>query len=188
MGLNREDFLEEAQYLAGLPDRLDLLDETTADRVRQALSAHPWVETVHQVYVSVDGVKADLKYRIQCCGSSRRGRRRCGGMLLPVAAKGDGLPVLAGTVKPPAGRPGQSWGDAGVEAAAKVAARLSLMKEIAGLRIAVFQGDIILRREGSWIVWGRPPGEERLGEPNAEEKVKRLVKARRDGLEVDLRK
>jgi hypothetical protein len=187
-GLTRGEFLEEAQYLAGLPDRLDLLDRTTAERVRQALTAHPWVEGVHQVRVSANGVRAELQYRVPVLWVASLERAvDAQGVLLPVSARPDGLPVLTGKAKPPAGRPGQSWGDSNVVAAAKVAGRLSVLKADA-LGIEVRDGDIVLRRDGRRIIWGRPPGEERQGEPDAEEKLNRLVEAWRGGRDADLRK
>ena len=45
-GSSRADFLEEVQYLAALPDRLQRLDDGLAGRLAEAFAKHPWVETV----------------------------------------------------------------------------------------------------------------------------------------------
>src|SRR5262249_37699447 len=50
-GQPRADFLDEVQYLAGLPDRLRLLDEDLAPRLAAAFALHPWVERVTGVEV-----------------------------------------------------------------------------------------------------------------------------------------
>src|SRR5262249_59547836 len=96
-GRGREDFLEEVQYLAGLPDHLDPLDQTTADRVREALAAHPWVENVRRVRVSRQGVSAELQCRVAVLwvAQAERAADRHG-VLLPVSASREGLVVLRG--------------------------------------------------------------------------------------------
>src|SRR5947209_766522 len=48
-GLSRQDFLQEAQYLAGLPDRFDLLAEDTLAQLEGGLAVHPWVARVRRV-------------------------------------------------------------------------------------------------------------------------------------------
>jgi hypothetical protein len=190
-GMSREDFLEEAQYLAGLPDQLDPLDGATADRVREALAAHPWVEAVRRVYVSRGRVSADLDCRVAVlwvAAVERAADRH--GVLLPVSAQREGLVVLTGRARPPAGRPGQPWGDADVEAAARVVGLLWQRGKAIGLArfsAEVSQGEVTLRREGQSIVWGRAPGQERPGEPDADAKLARLLAAQAGG-DADLRK
>src|SRR5262249_5045161 len=105
-GMTRQDFLEEAQYLAGLPDPLHPRDEATADRGRSALAAHPWVENVRQVRVTAGGVSAELECRVAVLwvATSAKGDGRAAdrhGILLPVSAKRDGLVVLTGPARPP---------------------------------------------------------------------------------------
>jgi hypothetical protein len=48
-GQERGDFLAEVQYLAGMPDRLSLLEENLAGRLADAFARHPRVEEVEQV-------------------------------------------------------------------------------------------------------------------------------------------
>jgi hypothetical protein len=135
------------------------------------------------------GVRAELDYRQPVLWVPEPGRAVDGeGVLLPVSARRQGLPVLAGQVLPPAGRPGQPWGDQGVLAAARViallrphAARWPLDRVTVDVSAAV----VTLRTNRARIVWGSPPGAEAPGEQNAEAKVKRLLAA--DGAEIDLR-
>ena len=49
--LSRDDFLNEVQYQSSLPDRVDLLDGDTPERLRQAFARHPWVERVDRVEI-----------------------------------------------------------------------------------------------------------------------------------------
>jgi hypothetical protein len=189
-GLSREEFLEEAQYLAGLPDRFDVLAEDTTARLQEALAAHPWVARVRRVQRTPDGgVRAELEYREPVLWVPEPGRAVDGeGMLLPVSARRQGLPVLAGKVTPPAGRPGQPWGDPGVLAAARVIALLRPHADalsLDGASVEFRDGSVTLRTMRARIVWGSPPGEEAPGEANAEAKVNRLLAA--SGAEIDLR-
>lgn len=191
-GTSREDFLEEAQYLAGLPDSLDPFDDTTAERVRSALAAHPWVENVRRVRVSPRGISAELDCRVAVLWVAARERAADRhGVLLPISAPREGLVVLTGTARPPSGRPGQPWGDPDVEAAAKVVGLLSERGKAINLErfsAEVVKGDVTLKRSGQRLVWGRPPGQERVGEPDAEAKLARLLDAIQSGRDADLRK
>lgn len=189
-GMTREEFLVEAQYLAGLPDGLDVRDEATADRVRQALAGHPWVREA-RVRVWRGGVRAEVEYRTAVLWVAAKERAVDGqGVLLPISAGLEGLPVMAGAVRP-FGRAGQPWGDADVEAAAKVVGVLAERRDAIGLgRFAVWvdEGVVVLRRDRQRIVWGKPPGQEAPGEPAVEAKVARLLELARTGGDADLRK
>jgi hypothetical protein len=190
-GMTREDFLQEAQYLAELPDRLELNDET-AERVRQALAAHPWVERVREVRVTPGGVSADVEYRAAVLWVdlfARAADRH--GVLLPVSAKREGLVVLMSPVRPPSGRAGQPWGNPDVEAAAKVAGLLFERDKLGMLERFTAEasgGEVTFRRDKQRIVWGRAPGQEKPGEPGAEAKTARLLDAIKSGADADLRK
>src|SRR2546423_13750907 len=48
-GLQPAEFLDEVQYLANLPDQLELLDRQLPARLAAAFAAHPWVVRVNQV-------------------------------------------------------------------------------------------------------------------------------------------
>jgi hypothetical protein len=188
-GLTRQEFLEEVQYLAGLPDRLDLLADDTTARLEQGLAAHPWVERVVRVERLPGGrVRAELEHRVPVLWVARPGRAVDGrGVLLPVSASQQGLPVLNGEVKPPRGRPGQRWGDREVSAAARVVALLRPDREALGLDGCTVEsagGRVTLRTARARIVWGSPPGREQPGEPDVETKRARLRSTR--GGEIDL--
>jgi hypothetical protein len=192
-GLSREQFLEETQYLADLPDRLNLLDADANARIASALAAHPWVEEVTLVeQVSPGRVRAKVVYRVGVLCVAGPGRivdRH--GVLLPASAENKGLPVLRGRVRPPTDGPGKRWPDETVLAAAAVAGFLRphlAAPGLAGCTIDVESGDVVLRTAQTRIIWGRPPGREEAEECPAEEKLQRLLEARDlTGMAVDLR-
>jgi hypothetical protein len=188
-GLSREEFLEEAQYLAGLSDRIDLLSADALAEVELGLTRHPWVLRVRRIERMPGSIRAELVYREPVLWVSQPGRAVDGdGVLLPVSARREGLPVLVGPVKPPAGRPGQTWGDLTVLAAAKVAALLcphAGALALDGATMDVAAGVVSLRTARARIVWGRPPGEEGPNEPTARKKLNRLLGAAID--DIDLR-
>jgi hypothetical protein len=177
-GMTREDFLKEAQYLAELPDRLDLNDET-AERVRQ-------------VRVSPEGVSADVECRAGVVWVDLYARAvDRHGVLLPVSATREGLIVLTSRARPPSGRAGQPWGNPDVEATAKVVGvlferdKLGVLK---GFTAETTGGEVVFRRDKQRVVWGRAPGQEKPGEPDAEAKTARLLDAIKSGADADLHK
>lgn len=185
----REAFLEEARALAGLPEVLDARDERTAERVRAALEAHPWVERAEVRVRPALGIHADLRARVAVLWVAAYDRAvDASGVLLPATAKREGLPALTGKVRPPAGSDGQPWGDAGVESAAAVAALVEGKASGAGeVTIEAEGGEVVLWSAGKRLLWGRPPGKERPGEPDAAAKAARLARALRAGEDADLR-
>lgn len=192
-GLSRVEFLEETQYLAGLPDRVELLDTRTVDRVRAALKSHPWVAGVRQVRIRSGKLLADLDYRRPALWvewSPRSARAvDAGGVLLPITAKKDGLPILLGPVSRPDVPSGERWDDPAVESAAKLVGWLSErpgVVDLSACRIEVRNEDLTLTVGERRIIWGRAPGTEKPDEPDAETKAARL-RVMRDG-DVDLRK
>jgi hypothetical protein len=126
-GLERPDFLNEVQYLAGLPERLSLLDDELASRLRAAFARHPWVRNVEDVEIAPPRrVHVRLRYRVPVLAVNWSGRLRAvdaASVLLPATANTQGLPVFRGTPAPPAGPAGTRWGDPAVEAAARSASR-----------------------------------------------------------------
>jgi hypothetical protein len=126
-GGSRDDFLAEVQYLAGLPDRLRLLNDDLAPRLAEAFARHPWVEQVERVSVVPPGrVQVRLVYRRPVLAVRWQGRLWAvdrHGVLLPATADTEGLPVFAGDAAAPAGPAGTPWGDAAVAAAARTAAQ-----------------------------------------------------------------
>jgi hypothetical protein len=124
-GEARADFLEEVQYLSGLPAKLRLLDEDLARRLATGFALHPWVARVEQVEVmAARRVRVRLRYRRPVLAVKVGERLRtvdAAGILLPQRAPSAGLPVYVGEAPPPAGPAGMRWGNADVEAAARQA-------------------------------------------------------------------
>jgi hypothetical protein len=50
-GQARHDFLAEVQYVAGMPNRLSVLEENLAAHLADAFAQHPFVEQVEKVIV-----------------------------------------------------------------------------------------------------------------------------------------
>jgi hypothetical protein len=181
-GLTRQEFLQEAQYLAGLEDHFDLLDADTTALLERALSVHPWVARVRRVeQIPRDRVRALLDYRVPVLWVPHPGRAVDGeGVLLPVSAGRQGLAVLAGPVSSPASRPGEPWNDPAVRAAASVLALLqphAAALALEGASVEVAGRAVALRTAQRQIIWGRPPGEEAPQEPDAQAKLARLLAA-----------
>jgi hypothetical protein len=192
-GMTRAEFLEEVQYLANLPDRVNLLEQDANALMVAGLSLHPLVAQVKRLEVLPGRrVRAVLVYRMPVLVVARLGRvvdRNA--VLLPQSAQKQGLPVLAMRVSPPLGGPGQTWDDDTVKAAAAVAGlllpHLPTLK-LTGCTIEMDRGDLVLRTPQVRIVWGRGPGQERPDEARAEQKVQRLLqRPALEGQEHDLR-
>src|SRR5262245_50318895 len=76
-GLTRGAFLDEVQYLAGLPDRLSLLDTELPRRLADAFARHPWVERVERVAVTPPRqVRVELTYRRAVLAVRSQGKLR----------------------------------------------------------------------------------------------------------------
>ncbi len=125
--MSRTDFLEEVQYLAGLPDQLHLLDEDLPRRVAEAFARHPWVDRVERVQVAGGReLRVQLRHRSPALAVPWQGELRAvdrHGILLPADAPTAGLPVFAGTALAPKGAAGTSWDDPAILAAAQKSAQ-----------------------------------------------------------------
>src|SRR5262249_56500914 len=90
-GLERTDFLNDVQYLAGLPERLSLLDEEIMSRLQVAFGRHPWVSGVEEVKLTPPRrVQVRLRFRRPVLAVRWSGQLRVvdgDGVLLPAAAK-----------------------------------------------------------------------------------------------------
>ncbi len=201
-GLERGEFLDEVQYITGLPDRLLLLEKDVSRRLAEAFARHPWVEKVEQVTVEPSRqVRVRLHYRTPVLAVVGQGKdggtviqvRSSGmglkshtavaravdrsGMLLPLAASLEDLPTLHTRVPGPAGPSGTSWGDARVVAAARTAHFLRGYQR--RLHLEDFEctedGLVLSAPPGVRVLWGRPPGAERPGEASAEQKLDWLL-------------
>jgi hypothetical protein len=126
-GQSRADFLDEVQYLAGLPDRFPYLEEDLARRLAEAFARHPRVEKVVRVeLVPPRQVRVELVYRTPVLAVPLAGETRVvdgSGVLLPKGISPNGLPVFKDKCAPPRGPAGTPWGDPAVEAAAIRASR-----------------------------------------------------------------
>jgi hypothetical protein len=199
-GQERGDFLGEVQYVGGLPDRLNLLDDGLAERLAGAFAKHPWVEKVERVEIVPPGwVRVQLQCRTPVLYVSPQGIRKWEdagwyppainlaapvpvdrhGVVLPGRAWKDkqGLPSLFNlnaSRPPPAGSP---WGDAAVQAAACTADYLGPYQDRLHLEdFEMIDGGLVLNHFFAFrVFWGHAPGEEQAGEAPAAEKVKRLL-------------
>jgi hypothetical protein len=117
-GSRREEFLEEVQYHARLPDRLDLLDEELGATLTQAFQQHPWVRGVAEIRIQPPRkVQVQLTFRRPVLAVPVDDVLRAvdgQGILLPRKAPTEGLPIYDGKASPPSGPEGTPWGDAGV--------------------------------------------------------------------------
>jgi len=68
-GQERPDFLAEVQYLAGMPDRLSILDDNLPSRLADAFARHPLVEGVQTIAIQpARQVAVRLDFRPQSRG------------------------------------------------------------------------------------------------------------------------
>ena len=183
-GEERAAFLGEVQYLAGLPERLPVLDEELPARLAEAFARHPWVEKVERVEVVPPGrVRARLTYRTPVLAVVLHGQAQDGravdrdGILLPAGAPLAGLPIFYAVAPPPAGPAGSPWGDKAVEAAARTAAYLAPYRQPLPFEdFDVTDGGLVLSQPPSVRVrWGHAPGAEAADEAPAAKKVQRLL-------------
>jgi hypothetical protein len=197
--VERAEFLGEVQYLANLPDRLSLLDETLTARLAEAFARHPWAERVERVEVMAPRrMRVRLVYRVPVlavpswpheAGEPEMPAVDGHGVLVPLLARDPSLPELRNTVPRPTGPSGTVWGDPVVVAAARTAALLQPHQEQLQVReFDVRDGIVRLEVRQGRIVWGSAPGEETDGEPGAGEKLRQLLMGRETAAEEwDLR-
>jgi hypothetical protein len=178
--LTREKFLEEVQFIAEFPDSACALDEGLPARLSAAFARHPWVEQVQGVEVAAPRqVRVRLVYRtavLRVKGEDGESAVDRFGVRLPAAAADPALPLLVGDLAKPRDQ-GQPWGDDRVEAAARTAAFLAPYQDRLSLQIveAAADGGLTLSVPAGRVRWGKAPGGEALGEPSAEDKVRRLL-------------
>jgi hypothetical protein len=124
-------FLTETRYLGDLPDTVQATDPELAAKLSAAFRKHPWVADVGAVAVAADGaVRVGIRFRVPALavrwvsGSEREVRAvDAGGVLLPVEAPTDGLPVLVNDQTGPKPDPGQVWPGPDVRRAAELVSR-----------------------------------------------------------------
>ena len=191
--------LDEVLEKEGLPETVSLLDEDLCRRVATAWERHPWIEQVKSVRITRDRtLRADLAYRVPVAFVEVPNGLYpidSHGVLLPPVdfsmSDANRLPHLRGVQTQPAGAAGTAWGDPVVEAAAELAALLAPEQNLEtywhryGLTAILAPQNLsqpvreealvfeILTRDGSRIIWGRPPGFDSLEQP-PREKLARL--------------
>lgn len=118
------EFLDEVQYLGSLPDKVVLLDPELPSKLEAAFLKHPWVERVEKVVLTPPkSVMVHVVYRRPVLAIWVKDGLRAvdgHGVLLRPDAPTKGLPIYEGKPTPPAGLPGTRWGDAGIEAQARL--------------------------------------------------------------------
>ena len=166
--LSREEFLEEVQFVARLPDAACALDDGLPARLSAAFAKHPWVEQVQGVEVAAPRqVRVRLAYRtavlrVRAKGEDAERAVDRFGVRLPAAAVDPALPLLVGDVRPAAGLQGRPWGDDRVEAAARTAAFLAPYQDRLHLQTFETAADGGLTLSGGRPhPWGRRPGRSR---------------------------
>lgn len=215
-GMSRADFLREVRAFTRHPSALYLLDEDLASRLHRVFLAHPCVESVSRVAIDPHGsgshatnpVRVEMVFRQAVLAVAPSAQNKSGsriaesgwrvvdrrGVLLP-SRDTQRLPVLITEVAAPSGPSGSHWGDARVTAAAQTAAFLQAYWEqlhLADCHIEVVEGEIVFRRPGTRIVWGRAPGQEKEDEAPAIVKLRRLLEYQKqhggwESLEHDVR-
>jgi hypothetical protein len=184
-GQTRADFLSEVQYLAGMPGRVRLLDESLPARLAEAFAAHPWVQRVEQVQIlSTHDVRASLVFRnpllaVKLSRSSSAPSVRVvdeQGVLLPTSAPAEGLPTLTVEGKTAPSSAGRPWDTPAVTEASRIAALCQPHKPLRFSALGKAPEGWVLQTPGnSRVIWGRPPGAERNDESPAAQKVQRLL-------------
>ena len=169
---------------AGIPDEVSLLDESLAPRMAAAFAAQPWVAGVETVRISRHhGIEVRLTYRVPVLMvETREGTYpvdRDGILLPPADFTADNIaefPRLRGIESPPTGGSGSAWGNAVVQAGARLAEALTpdgdLDRYWRRFQLAAIEpapddtgGPVTFELAtvgGSRIIWGHPPGDDEL--------------------------
>jgi hypothetical protein len=168
--LSREEFLSQVQYLAGLPDRIRLLDRQTPLELALAFGRHPWVERVERVELGRARASVRLVFREPVLAVAFRGQgdekqTRAvdrAGVLLPVIAGCAELPVFHADPPPSDLVVGMAWADERVQSAARTAA--ALKPHAAELPVRHLEidsaGAVWLQGPRGRLRWGPPPDAE----------------------------
>lgn len=181
-------------------EQISLLDRNATPMISEALQTHPWIEEVIRVEKSNSGVTAQVRYRtpVAMVRVISQHKEVQGPAVCVVDAKGTLLPTegfsesdvpnylqieIDGSY-PVGVNYGMPFSDLRVLAACEIASLLlPLRKEadLAAIRLSNPQRTfnepwlfVLIRKDGSQIVWGSPPGEELAGENLASEKLAML--------------
>lgn len=188
-GMSREDFLAEVQYQSDLPDQLLLTDTQILARVEQAFARHAWVEKIQRVEMRGQKLTVEARYRrpalIVPCPDGPRVLDR-NGIVLPASARGPDLPVYQGPPPAAVAPTGSRWTETEALACAVVVGYVPAEWLGVGSATVDRRGVVLGLRDGSRVIWGRPPGDEAANESTAAVKRHRWQEQPGAG-ELDLR-
>ena len=194
--------LEEAQYLAGLPETLNTLDPHLAQDLHDAFAIHPWVRQVLEVRVSHPAAaRIKLAYRepvavVRTATALEPIDRE--GVLLPRRgfANADLYLTINGVRSTPSGPPGTQWNDPAIVAGAVTADALAPQHRTLGIEaidVSNYRATpnasgivYLLTEQGTRVRWGHLPGSDYPGEVSTQDKIDRLVKYVADNHSLDL--
>lgn len=140
-----DDFVDNVLKSSGLDASGSLLDSNLSQKLFQALTADPWVESVERVEIRFpSGAEVRLTYRSPAALVELPSRGLFpvdrNGVLLPTdyfikvaPEKKEDYPRIRGIRSMPLGTVGTLWGDPSVHAAAQLAGRLGTLAYEAGL-------------------------------------------------------
>ncbi|MDR3110275.1 MAG: hypothetical protein LBU65_11410 [Planctomycetaceae bacterium] len=186
-----DNIVEESLQNAGLDHDGSILDRRMPERLATALLAHPWVAEVQSVrLVYPNGAEVKLTYREPAAMVELNGG------LLPVDKNGvllrtdyfrsiapeaaNKFPRITGTINPPLGTVGTSWGDEKVEAAAYVAGVLQNLPPESGLQSILTENETITlqTKSGKNLIWGKvkPSKEPTPEDITKREKLEQIIK------------
>jgi hypothetical protein len=211
---SRAEFLAEVQYLAGVGDRVQLLDQDLPARLAVAFARHPWVKKVERVTItSPPGMRVEVVYRtpvlrvllasrVRQSGFASSGGKQAldpsppneptwlldeHGIVLTPKDYREPLPFLF-VETGPAAPAGQPWGEPLVEAAARTAGYLRPQQS--ALRLTSFEtgpgrGLVLRTPAGTRVLWGSAPGSEQTSEMQAAGKLRQLLQYCTDHEDLD---
>ena len=190
-----EDFLEQVRTEAKLEQHISVLDKRLVSKTAAAFEKHPWVKRVVRVEKAIPAsLLVALEYREPVALVELRAGFYpvdADGYLLPPqdfsTADIKRYPIIQNVNSLPEAT-GKFWGDMRVMAAARLAEQLKphwkaidcqaivlpkQMKAKEDVRNLQMQ---LLAKNGSQILWGRPPGNGHPGELTSRQKIGRLEK------------
>jgi hypothetical protein len=203
-GLERDEFLDQVQYYARLPERFSVLDNGWPELLKAGFAQHPWVARIDKVDVlPPHTVRVAVVYRQpvlavvvapDLAGPVSEVNKNlplrvvdADGVLLPKKVPmPQGLPVLDSAPRP-TGAEGKPWGDPAVEAAARAAVLLqSHWQRLELTRMTATPLGLVLWGKDVKVLWGL----DQPGQAAPAVKLERMLKAldRQEGpREIDVR-
>jgi hypothetical protein len=193
-------WLQEVQALSGLPDVLDARAADLPSQLQQAFARYPWVECVDLVAIrSHRRIECRLQFRVPAAIVTLASEVFLvdgNGVILPrgpqtAALEAALLPIHGATTLPRRGT-GHPWGNAAVEAAARIAAVVGKERDswqLASIALDEdpLQTDARLRtRKGTVVIWETISANGSRDPAVAAEKMRRLREycARYGGLDA----